>query len=435
MSAALFFLTLLIGATPAFLIFDGPIVHGFITATSAVAMAIVALSIRPGEADFLRTLVRPLVVFATVPALWMLFQILPLKITGLAHPIWESASTALGRPIGGSISIDPGATLMSLGRYLSTIVIVFIASAVAIDRQRAGWILFLVTAMTTAIAVMAILALRSDYSFLGNIKIAIASGVVTNCVALGVILLATAVIRTFEWFKTQHLDQNGGGIRFLLTLAAYLVGIMVCSFALVMVTTASTIVVVAFGIATLTAVLMIRGLGLGPWGCSAIAATALVAAIAIVTLHPANPALDLTLAYATHVPTPLIAVTQRILADVHWTGTGAGTFANLLPIYRDIDEATIATAAPTATAAIVIEMGRPMLWAIVIIVIALVLKLLRGALERGRDAFYPAAGAGCLVALTLEGFGNAGLFSSVVSIIAAATLGMAIAQSKSRSIQ
>jgi hypothetical protein len=47
----------------------------------------------------------------------MLIQVLPLNIVGLAHPIWGSAVAVLGRPIAGSISIDTGATLFSLGRY------------------------------------------------------------------------------------------------------------------------------------------------------------------------------------------------------------------------------------------------------------------------------------------------------------------------------
>jgi hypothetical protein len=44
------------------------------------------------------------------------------------------------------------------------------------------------------------------------------------------------------------------------------------------------------------------------------------------------------------------------------------------------------------------------------------------------------AGASCVVTVALLGFGNVGLFSTPALIIAAATVGMAIAQSKSRSL-
>ena len=55
--------------------------------------------------------------------------------------------------------------------------------------------------------------------------------------------------------------------------------------------------------------------------------------------------------------------------------------------------------------------------------------MLRGALRRGRDSFYPALGAGCLVALLIRGFADASIFAQAVSIIAAATVGLALAQS------
>src|ERR1039457_7031370 len=140
------------------LVFDGPIIHGLIIAVMAVSVAIVALRIRPGEAGFLSSVIRPMAIIAAIPALWMLFQVLPLKNVGLANPIWETAAAALERPLAGSISIDPGATLISLARYLSAVAIAFVAAAVAVDRRRAAWVLFALTAATTIIALMVLAA-------------------------------------------------------------------------------------------------------------------------------------------------------------------------------------------------------------------------------------------------------------------------------------
>src|ERR1035437_3017171 len=123
------FVVLLIVTTPALIIFDGPIVYGLVTAAAALSVAIVALRIRAGEAGFLATVIRLVAIVAVVPAVWMLIQVLPLKTIGLAHPIWESAAAALGRPLAGSISIDPGDTLVSLARYLSAAAIAFVAAA------------------------------------------------------------------------------------------------------------------------------------------------------------------------------------------------------------------------------------------------------------------------------------------------------------------
>ena len=59
--------------------------------------------------------------------------------------------------------------------------------------------------------------------------------------------------------------------------------------------------------------------------------------------------------------------------------TGAGTFAALLPIYRDLNEMGTGTVAPNALAAVAIEMGRPFLMASLVAAIALIVIFLHGA--------------------------------------------------------
>ena len=157
-----------------------------------------------------------------------------------------------------------------------------------------------------------------------------------------------------------------------------------------------------------------------------------IRAIAVVALQPGGRILDLTVNFATQAPTPLVAVTQRVLAEMSWAGSGAGTFAAILPIYQGIDELAIGQVAPTAAAAIAIEMGWPIFWAILIAAIALVFLLLRGALRRQRDSYYSMAGAGCTVATALLSFGSFALLTTPISIIVAVAIGIAIAQSKSR---
>jgi hypothetical protein len=143
---------------------------------------------------------------------------------------------------------------------------------------------------------------------------------------------------------------------------------------------------------------------------------------------------DFTLAFAASPQSPLIALTRRILTETSWLGTGAGTFAAILPVYRDINELAAGNVAPTAAAAIAIEMGKPFLVAAIIGGIALIIMLLRGAARRGRDSLYPTAGASCVVAITILAFNNQGVFNTSVLVIVATTIGMAIAQSKSRSV-
>ena len=192
-------------------------------------------------------------------------------------------------------------------------------------------------------------------------------------------------------------------------------------------TTPLFVVLATFAIAT-----TIRRFGLGPWGTAAIVSVTLFVAIGAVALQSVSRTLDLTLAFASQAPTPLIMVTQRLLAETSWTGTGAGTFAAVLPIYQNIGELTTTEVAPTAAAAIAVEMGRPIFWVMLVAVIALVVILMRGALRRQRGSYYSTAGASCIVTTALLSFGNSALLTTPISIVAAAAIGIAIAQSKSR---
>ena len=123
-----------------------------------------------------------------------------------------------------------------------------------------------------------------------------------------------------------------------------------------------------------------------------------------------------------------------MLADAPLVGTGAGTFAALLPVYREtIDDSS--QVAPTTAATMAIELGAPMFWLIATVTVAAIVVLFRASLRRGRDSFYPAMGAGCLVTLLLLAFSNGGLLVTATSLIAAVAIGLALAQSKSRIVQ
>lgn len=432
MSPAPVLLYLLIITTPVSLIFDGPISYGLITAVAAISVAVVALRIRRGETEFLLSVIKPVSLVAAIPALWMVMQVLPLGFLGIAHPIWQSAATTLELPIAGSISIDPGATIIALTRYLSMAAIALVAATVAIDRYRAGWILSALTVATTLIAVMLLATSGGIVTLPGNGTLPINSAA-TDCAALGIIIAVAAVLHTFE--RGHAMADLGGSVIWLrLTFAACLIAYAICCLALILGTTGQAYFAVGCGIAVLAAALIVRYFGLGPWGISAVVSVALVVVIATVLFQSGGKNSDLMLSFATGASAQ-IALTQRILADTPWAGTGAGTFAAVLSIYRSIDELGTGVMAPAAMPAIAVEMGRPFLWIIVLAATGFAISLLRGAARRRRDLFYSIAGASSVVTITLLGFGNAGLLSAPVGVIMAAIVGLAVAQSKSRAIR
>lgn len=418
-------LILLVISTPVILLFDGLITYGLVAAVAAAMLAIIALRVRPGEARFLWSVINAVAFLAAIPALWMLIQILPLAAIGLANPIWQSAATALGRPLPGSISIDPGATLIALAQYLSTLAIAFVAAAVAVDRHRAERILLALTTATTLIALIALMRMATRLGVFAFASIGDADSArdaATNCSGLGVVLATAALLH----FGTKRVGSTSW---LWLTFASF-VAVVICSLAVVVGAPSQTHFAVACGIATLAIAIVIRSFRLGPWGCSAIVAIVLVVATTMIVLQPNSRSLGLTLAFA-KAPAPLVAVTQHILAEISWAGTGAGTFTALLPIYADLDAVATGTIAPNGLSAIIIEMGRPFFWAAFVATITLIIAFLRGAVGRGRDFLYAAAGAACVVTLTLLAFGNA-IFSAPVTILVATLIGIAVAQSKSR---
>jgi hypothetical protein len=428
--APLLFASLIIAA-PVFLFIDGPVAYGLVAGTTALSLIIIGLRIRPGEASFLSAIILPIAVVAIVPALWMLLQILPMKFFGLANPIWQSAATALGRPLIERISIDPGATLICLFRYLLTLAIVFIAAVMAVDRHRSELILFTIVAAATLVAAIAIANGHGNFTLMpAGSEMGSAYEAAIDCAALGVPLAVAAALHTIERHNLQGVRR--AAFWFGLTIITCLLALATCALAVVLAPNSNAYFAASCGVATLVAVLVIRRFALGPWGYSAILSIALIVAVAVITVQPMSGTLGVALAYATNAPASMIALTQRIMAEVSWIGTGAGTFAAALPIYRDVDELTTGSIAPTGIAAITIEMGRPFLWGGMLAAIALIVSLVRRAARRGRDSLYSTAGASCAVTLTLLSFGNSALFATPVLIIAASTIGIAIAQSKSR---
>ena len=133
----------------------------------------------------------------------------------------------------------------------------------------------------------------------------------------------------------------------------------ICLLVVIIGATGQAYFAVICGMATLVIAVIIRRYDLGPWGIAAITSIALLVVTAVVAFQSSGRTSELTLAFASHAPESLIAVTQRILAEMGWAGSGAGTFAAVLPIYQGIDELTTGQIAPTAAAAIAIEMGGP----------------------------------------------------------------------------
>jgi len=419
--AAFLILIVLICASPIAPLVDGHIVIGIEATTMAVATALVARK-AASEMASLVGLFRLVLVVGAIPALWMIIQLMPLGYIGLANPIWESTRQALAYAIVGSIGVDTGAGLLGLIQYAAVLAILLVTVTVTRNPSRADRVLF---ALMTATMVICL----SVAEPLSRLKLFTSphEDAVRNVGILGVLLAVTAVIRALErWQLSRGFSKS----KLMFSIAFGTASMAVCGSALAMRWTGNVGFSLAFALTILLAIVVVRRLEIDIWGLAAIAAIVLVISASIVWIQYGRLAADPITAYAED--TASVEVTRRILADTPWFGWGAGCFRMLADIYRLPSEPMRVQTAATAAAKIAIELGPPVLWTILAAILLTTAVLLRGALKRGRASFYPSLGAACLMALLLRGFADANIFAQAVSIIAAATIGLALAQSSGR---
>jgi hypothetical protein len=421
-----FILFALLCCSPAILLWDGLMTLGLLAEVLAIALVIAARSLRSGETGFLIAIIRWPLALSALPALWILIQALPLHL--FAHPVWQSAAAGLAHPLASAISVDPGATIIALGQYLSMVAAAFLAAAVAVDRQRAEWVFFGLIIATTAIALM---ALVHELFFPSSWLSACAQQQAIDCGAIGTIIASAACVRALERYEMRQA-AHGAASALRSSFVAPCAALAICAAAVLFPATMPTAFATAYGLFAFVCVMLIRRLDLGVLGITGLAVTAIGVAILLLAAHPSERGTSMFLSFATS-PAALTSLSQHVLDDAPLVGTGARTFLALAPVYREINDPQPACTAATAAATFAIELGRPMLWLIILGTLAAVVVLLRDALQRGRDWFYPAMGGGCLLTLLLMSFTNAGLLGTATGLLSAAALGLALAQSKSRS--
>lgn len=422
-----FTLQVLICASPVALLCNSLVTQALLAGCTALALAMTATTLRAGETNFLLSVIRPVAIIAIVPAACILLQLLPLR--PLAHPMWTSAEAALGHSLAATITIDRGASVIALGQYLSFCAVVVVAAAAAVERMRAENILF---ALTAAGAITALIVIAHTL-FLSNTFSPMPNGQADICAAMGAIIAAAACVRTFERYETRRSTPQRSASILMRTFIACTAAFVLCTLALLLDTTREVMIATACGLAALGSVVIIRRFGLGPWGTAGIAIPVMGVALLALTTQSTGNVNNILLALAP--PESNSALSERILDDTPLLGTGAGTFSAIALVYREMNDPPSGSAAPTTAAIVAIELGRPMMWLIAAGIVAVIWFLLRASLRRGRDSFYPAMGAACLVMLLLASFINRGLLGHAPGLIAGAVLGVAIAQSKTRSLQ
>jgi hypothetical protein len=425
-----------IGLIPVFIFFDGAIAQACGIALSAAALAAVAVRMQPKDIDRRRSVLLGATITGLFPALWMFVQALPLGGFGIRHPIWSSTSAALGVPLSSSLSVDPGATLIALGQYTGCIALGLATSIVTIDRRKAERILFALLAITTAISILVIVRINV---VIDASRPSSESGVlvfIPSVLAIGCVIAVTTAIRAYERRETRTQDPR----RLVLSEAAprMMIGIVpffLCGVALIRVGQDYILAATAIALGIFAALALIRRLGFGGWGMAAIGIVLTAIAFAVFAESGMTRSSDPLLAFVDPGTVMGTGLAGRLLADLRWSGSGAGTIAELIQLYGNIDGTSANNVHLSAVAIIAIEVGRSALVLIAIGVMILEFILLRATIKRGRDSFFPGAGVASIAILSIGAFGDSAALTIVLGTLMSVIVGLALAQSAGRSTE
>ncbi|WIW47810.1 hypothetical protein ML401_06760 [Bradyrhizobium sp. 62B] len=389
----------------------------------AAALSLLAATVSARKADYDHY------VRATSWARWILIaiplliaaQLMPLPL-GFGHPIWASARDALGGLPFGPVTADLGLTLTALMLALAATALLGVTIVVVRDRGRAELVLFVLAGIT------AVSALTLD---LHRLSPAIAGATATSEFAttlagFGLVLNLAVMQLAAERAETHH-----SLLRSIMLGLLGLAGALISAAAVFGLSGTNNAIAAGFGVVLILLILVIRRLDLSPLAASALAAAALIGSAIVLTFLFEQSSGPILLRLNPDIGAETRAALERMLADTRWFGAGAGTFSAVGRIYQS--DAGAALAAPSTATAIFAGMGAIGLALAVLAALIALVRLFFGALQRGRDSFFPAAAAACVLFALVQSFAGPGLLRPAAILCLAVIVGLGLSQSVGQS--
>lgn len=390
--------------------------------TMAAALSLLAAAMSTRKADY-EHYVR-----ATSWGRWILLAV-PLCIAGqlaplplsFAHPIWASAHDVLGGLSLGPITADIGLTVNALLLALAAVSLLSVAILVVRNRGRAELVLFVLSGLTAVSALMLDLH-RVSPALAG----AAPHDLTTTLAGLGFMLNLAVMQLAAERAETHHSLLRSVAIGL-----CGLVGALVSAAAILGFSGTNSAIAAAFGVVVILLILVIRRLDLSPLAASALSLAALIGASIVLTFLFEKSSGPILLRLVPEMGTETKAVLERMLADTRWLGAGAGTFAAMGRIYQS-DAGAVLTA-PSAATSVFAGTGWIGLAAMIAVSLIALVRLFFGALQRGRDSFFPAAAAACVLFALVQSFAGPGLLHPAAILCLSVIVGLGLSQSVSQS--
>jgi hypothetical protein len=313
--------------------------------------------------------------------------------------------------------------------YLTMLALMVSATIVARDRRRAETLLLVLSTVTTFMSAE-VLAVRLDM-FAGMIPSAgSAAAPFVAMSALAAIANGAIIIMVFERFLSRSDSADTFSTPLRIRLALGLCGLAVALAAIKSLAPGGVQAATAIGSVAMLFVVIVRRLAFRSWLAVVLFVTlaGIAAAIIVPRLHPVSGAIE---GFAASSTAESLALAKRAIADTPWLGNGVGTYRLLVPTYQDFGSAP-ALGPPSTAISIAIEWGKPALFILAAFAIQLFVFVFRGAVRRGRDAFFASAAAGAVLVTLGEAFCDSSLLNTTVQIVVAVMVGLGLSQSVGR---
>ncbi|KYG21678.1 hypothetical protein SE92_16630 [Bradyrhizobium sp. AT1] len=389
------------------------------TMAAALSLLAATLSARKADCDhYVRATSWGRWILIAIPLL-IAAQLMPLPL-GFGHPIWASARDVLGGLSLGPVTADLGLTLNALLLALAATALLGVTIVVVRDRSRAELVLFVLAGIT------ALAALTLDLHRLAPAGAAATSEFATTLAGFGLVLNLAIMQLAAERAETRH-----SLLRSIVLGLLGLAGALISAAAVFGLSGTNNAIAAGFGVVLILLILVIRRLDLSPLAAGALAAAALIGSAIVLTFLFEQSSGPILLRLAPNMGAEARAALERMLADTRWFGAGAGTFAAVGRIYQS--DAGAALTAPTTATAIFAGMGAIGLAVSVLTALIALVRLFFGALQRGRDSFFPAATAACVLFALVQSFAGSGLLHPAAILCLAVIVGLGLSQSVSQS--
>ncbi|UWU91400.1 hypothetical protein [Bradyrhizobium sp. CB1015] len=390
--------------------------------TMAAALSLLAAASSTRKADYehyVRATSWGRWILVAIP-LCIAAQLAPLPLR-FAHPIWASAHEAIGGLSLGPITADIGLTVNALLLALAAISLLGVAILVVRNRGRAELVLFVLSGVTAVSALMLDLHRLSP-----ALAASVPHDLTTSLAGLGLMLNLAVMQLAAERAETHHSVLRSVAIGL-----CGLVGALVSAAAIFGLSGTNTAIAAAFGVVLILLILVIRRLDLSPLAASALSVAALAGAAIVLTFLFEKSSGPILLRLAPEMGAETKAALERMLADTRWFGAGAGSFAAVGRIYQS-DAGAVLTA-PSAATSVFAGMGWVGLVAMIAVSLFALVRLFFGALQRGRDSFFPASAAACVLFALFQSFAGPGLLHPAAILCLSVIVGLGLSQSVSQS--